>query len=150
MLANAVKFTEEGEVTLVVRLLEDKEGAAVVRFEVSDTGIGMTPEQRSRLFRSFSQADASTTRKYGGTGLGLAISKQLVELMGGEIGAESEPGVGSAFFFVLPLEKQPEGTRRGASAPRADLHDLRVLVVDDSEQPQDGARAGRFLGDEGW
>ncbi|MDP9440016.1 MAG: PAS domain S-box protein, partial [Actinomycetota bacterium] len=133
LLGNAVKFTEEGEVVLRVGLAEESEDAAVVRFEVSDTGIGMTEEQRGRLFRSFSQADASTTRKYGGTGLGLAISRQLVELMGGEIGVQSEPGVGSTFYFVLPLEKQPEGAQQAASAPRADLHGLRVLAVDDNE-----------------
>ncbi len=133
LLGNAVKFTEEGEVTLVVRLLEEKEDAAQVRFEVSDTGIGMMEEQRGRLFESFSQADASTTRRYGGTGLGLAISKQLVELMGGQIGVQSEPGVGSTFWFVLPLEKQPEGAHQLPSTPRANLSDLRVLVVDDNE-----------------
>ncbi|MDP9486934.1 MAG: response regulator, partial [Actinomycetota bacterium] len=133
LLSNAVKFTEEGEVTLVVRLLEESEEEAVLRFEVSDTGIGLTEEQRGRLFRSFSQADASTTRKYGGTGLGLAISKQLVELMGGEIGVESEPGAGSTFYFVLPLQKWPEGAEHVDRGPLADLHGLRILTVDDNE-----------------
>src|SRR5215217_603435 len=129
---NAIKFTEEGEVTLIVRLVEDAEAAAIARFEVKDTGIGMTEEQRSRLFESFSQADASTTRRFGGTGLGLAISKQLVELMGGEIGVVSEWGVGSTFFFTLPLEKQPEGVRF-VPVPFADLEDTKVLIMDDNE-----------------
>jgi two-component system, sensor histidine kinase and response regulator len=135
LLSNAVKFTEEGEVILRVGLVEETDDAAIVRFGVKDTGIGMTQEQRSRLFRSFSQADASTTRHYGGTGLGLAISKQLVELMGGEIGVESTPGEGSTFFFSLPLKKQPEGARHQAAAALrgADLRGLRVMVVDDNE-----------------
>jgi PAS domain S-box-containing protein len=132
LLGNAVKFTEEGEVVLRVGLVEETEGSAVVRFEVQDTGIGMTQEQRSRLFQSFSQADATTTRRYGGTGLGLAISKQLVEMMGGEIDVESEPGKGSTFWFTVPFEKQPEGARATPS-PHADLRNLRVLVVDDNE-----------------
>ncbi|MDQ3302653.1 MAG: response regulator [Actinomycetota bacterium] len=132
LLGNAVKFAEEGEVVLRVGLVEETVDAAIVRFEVTDTGIGMTDEQQSRLFQSFTQADASTTRHYGGTGLGLAISKQLVELMGAEIGVESEPGVGSTFFFTLPLKKQPEGAQ-STLEPLADLSGLRVLVVDDNE-----------------
>src|SRR5437763_1615651 len=92
MLANAIKFTEQGDVVVRATLLEEKDQAVVVRFAVADTGIGMTPEERTPLFQPFSQADSSTTRKYGGTGLGLAIVKQLVELMGGQIGVESAPG----------------------------------------------------------
>ncbi|HET7479180.1 MAG TPA: PAS domain S-box protein [Rubrobacteraceae bacterium] len=132
LLGNAVKFTEEGEVILRVGLVEETVDAAVVRFEVKDTGIGMTGEQQSRLFQSFTQADSSTTRRYGGTGLGLTISKQLVELMGGAIGIESEPGVGSTFFFTLPLKKQPENAL-SVREPLTDLGGLRVLVVDDNE-----------------
>ncbi len=132
LLGNAVKFTEDGETILRVGLVEDNQDAAVVRFEVADTGIGMTDEQRSRLFRAFTQADTSTTRKYGGTGLGLAISKRLVEMTGGEIGVESEPGKGSTFWFTMPLKKQPAGVQT-APKPSGDLHGLRVLVVDDNE-----------------
>ena len=148
LLGNAVKFTEEGGVILRVSPHGEErqadgiadgiaDGAAgddevVLLFEVEDSGIGMTPAQRSRLFRSFSQADASTSRKYGGTGLGLAISRQLVEMMGGEIGVESERGVGSTFWFTLRLQRRPEGAR-AASSRGADLRGVRVLVVDDNE-----------------
>ncbi|QIN80288.1 response regulator [Rubrobacter marinus] len=136
LLGNAIKFTERGEVVLRASLVggANGDGRATVRFDVSDTGIGLTDEQREKLFRSFSQADTSTTRKYGGTGLGLAICKQLVGLMGGEIWVESAPGEGSTFSFTVPLKRQPESeTARTATAPRADLRGLRVLVVDDNE-----------------
>src|SRR5215218_7970412 len=110
LVGNAIKFTEEGEVVVKVALSEERsEDATTIRFDVSDTGIGLTPEQQERLFQSFTQADTSTTRRYGGTGLGLAISRQLIEMMGGEIGVESEPGVGSVFFFTLPLKEQLVG-----------------------------------------
>jgi two-component system sensor histidine kinase/response regulator len=134
LLSNAVKFTEEGEVVLRVALLGETADTATVRFEVRDTGIGMTEGQRIRLFSAFSQADASTTRRYGGTGLGLAISKQLVEMMGGEMGVESEPGRGSAFWFHLPLGRQPEPgppARRQPAALRG-LRGVRALIVDDN------------------
>ncbi|HEV2743728.1 MAG TPA: response regulator, partial [Rubrobacter sp.] len=131
LVGNAIKFTEEGEVVLRAELAEEGPERATVRVSVKDTGIGMTTEQQSHVFESFSQADASTTRRYGGTGLGLTISRQMVVLMGGEIGVESEPSVGSTFFFTLPLRKQPDDTRR-APAPPADLRDLRVLIVDDN------------------
>ncbi|CAN7542869.1 response regulator [Acidovorax sp. LjRoot66] len=129
---NAVKFTDTGEI--VVRVLEvarDADGL-LLRFEVQDTGIGLTPEQQSRLFRSFEQADTSTTRKYGGTGLGLAISKKLAGLMGGEVGVDSTPGQGSSFWFTARVGL---GTPSGRPLmPEPDLRGRRVLVVDDSEQ----------------
>jgi two-component system, sensor histidine kinase and response regulator len=132
LLGNAVKFTEKGEVVLRVSLAEEQGDVAMVRFEVRDTGIGMTPEQRERLFRAFTQADVSTTRRYGGTGLGLVISKQLVEMMGGEIGVESEPGKGSIFSFTARLQRQP-GRAQTTFTPREDLRNLRILIVDDNE-----------------
>ena len=142
LLGNAVKFTEEGEVVLRVKvtLSEEASHVALVRFEVRDTGIGITAEQRARLFRPFSQADASTTRRFGGTGLGLAISKQLVELMGGEIGVESEPGRGSVFWFTARLEKSPDGAVAAKDRPARLVGDLRVLIVDDNETNRDVLR----------
>ncbi len=133
LLGNAIKFTEHGEVVVSVELAAQQEADAgiLVRFVVADTGIGMSEKERSRLFQAFSQADASTTRKYGGTGLGLAISKRLAELMGGRIGVESEPGAGSTFFFTLPLKKQPEKALQTHLA-RADLRGMKVLIVDDN------------------
>ena len=131
LVGNAIKFTEEGEVVLRAELAEEDPEKATVRISVKDTGIGMTEEQQAHVFESFSQADASTTRRYGGTGLGLTISRQMVRLMDGEIGLESEPSVGSTFFFTLPLKKQPGDARR-APTPPADLSELRVLIVDDN------------------
>ncbi len=127
---NAVKFTEAGEVTIRISMEERDQGERriALRFSVSDTGIGMTAEQIGKLFESFSQADVSTTRKYGGTGLGLAISKRLVELMGGKIWVESMPGKGSIFTFVLPFEFLSDET---AKVP--DFSVQRVLVADDND-----------------
>ena len=126
---NAVKFTERGDVGIVVRLLQDEGEQVLLRLEVRDTGIGLSPEQVDKLFQSFQQADTSTTRRYGGTGLGLAICKSLAELMHGEVGVHSTLGQGSTFWVSLPL-------RRGAPArpllPAPDLQGLRVLVVDDN------------------
>ncbi len=101
---NAIKFTERGEVTVDAKLDSELPGAAIVRFAITDSGIGIRPEQAAQLFSPFTQADASTTRKYGGTGLGLAICKQLVEMMGGSIGVDSHEGQGSTFWFTLQLE----------------------------------------------
>jgi len=128
---NAVKFTESGEVVVGVELVSEDDGQAELHFQVRDTGIGMTAEQVGRLFMSFSQADASTTRRYGGTGLGLAISKTLVELMHGRIWVESTPGDGSVFHFQVKLGVQSQPRPRRMF--RADeLLGIRVLVVDDN------------------
>jgi two-component system sensor histidine kinase/response regulator len=131
LVANAIKFTESGEVVVRADVADQTEGEAVVRFEVADTGIGIAAPARAAIFEPFSQADTSTTRTYGGTGLGLAISKQLVELMGGQIALESEPGRGSRFSFTVPLREQPDQTT-GPPAEPAHLSGLRVLVVDDN------------------
>ena len=126
LLSNAVKFTSAGEVRVRVSLEDAADGSPVTRFEVSDTGIGIAPEQLVDLFQPFSQADATTTRRYGGTGLGLCISKQLVELMGGEIACQSEPGEGSRFWFTVPYEP---GAGLEADLVGSDLTGTRVLIV---------------------
>ncbi len=129
LVSNAVKFTEQGSVTVHVHADPPAAGDPMIRWEVRDTGIGLNPEQRERLFQAFSQADSSTTRKYGGTGLGLAICRQLVELMGGDIGVESTPGVGSTFWFTLPLHlASPQTT--GPLDPDGALTGIRALVVE--------------------
>ncbi|MES1153149.1 MAG: ATP-binding protein, partial [Dongia sp.] len=127
---NAVKFTETGEIHIAVKADAIADDYVVLRFSVRDTGIGMTPEQKARMFQSFQQADSSTTRKYGGTGLGLAISKRLAELMGGTVGVESEAGQGSTFWFTAKLGKG--AAQRKALIPNPDLRGLKVLVVDDN------------------
>jgi len=127
---NAIKFTESGEVALEVAQIERAPGEVNLRFEVRDTGVGLSKEQRQRLFHKFSQADTSTTRKFGGTGLGLAISKQLVEQMGGEIGVDSVLDEGSTFWFELRMPVSPQ--ENGRSNPQDALVGLRVLAVDDT------------------
>jgi signal transduction histidine kinase/DNA-binding response OmpR family regulator len=134
--ANAIKFTEQGEVIIRAGLARNGGDQALLRFEVSDTGIGIEPEALSRIFDAFSQADGSTTRRYGGTGLGLAISKRLVALFGGEIGVSSLPGKGSTFWITVPFDKQPAATVL-APAPLQCLRDVRVLVVDDNATNRD-------------
>lgn len=132
LLANAIKFTQEGEVSLTVMCEAETDVSATIRFEVKDTGIGIPENRRDTLFKSFSQVDASTTRKYGGSGLGLAISKQLCELMGGKIGVRSQEGIGSTFWFGLCLEKQTVPPQATLPLPTKGLKNLRVLVVDDN------------------
>jgi PAS domain S-box-containing protein len=127
---NAVKFTERGEISVRVALIEETGTDAIVRFSVKDTGIGIAAVQHELLFQKFTQADASTTRRYGGTGLGLAISKRLVELMGGEIGIVSEQGRGSEFWFTVRLAKQAEAERLLVPAP--EIRGTHILVVDDN------------------
>jgi PAS domain S-box-containing protein len=141
--SNAVKFTDVGSVTLVVRKLTDDESCLVLRFEVRDTGIGVAPEARARLFQVFEQADVSTTRRYGGTGLGLAISKRLAQMMDGDVGVQSEPGKGSSFWFTAHLGRGQVTASdphvrpgRGDATPEftlsRDYGGTRVLLVEDN------------------
>ena len=128
---NAVKFTEHGEVAIHVSLAQSQAGEVVLRFSVRDTGIGLSEEQSRQLFQSFQQADTSTTRKYGGTGLGLAICKRLAKLMGGEVGVNSQAGVGSDFWFTARLGRGQDREHR--FLPRPDLRGRRILLVDDND-----------------
>jgi signal transduction histidine kinase/DNA-binding response OmpR family regulator len=128
---NAVKFTHEGHVLINIECLKDDQQQAHIRFSIEDTGIGIDDSKRKTIFGKFTQADTSTTREYGGTGLGLAISKQLVDLMEGEIGVESQPGLGSTFWFILNLPKDPHTPP--IPLPKASLKNIRILIVDDYE-----------------
>ena len=130
--SNAVKFTEVGEIVVRAKRVGGTAAQMIIRFEVMDTGLGLTSEQQANLFQAFKQADNSTTRKYGGTGLGLAISARLAELMGGQIQLESEAGRGSVFWFDLPLE-----AAMGGEPINVELRDKRVLVVDDNPVNRD-------------
>jgi CheY-like chemotaxis protein len=144
LVGNAVKFTEKGEVLIDVRLAQDRAGAVCLRVEVTDTGIGLTPQQQGRIFDRFAQADRSTTRRFGGTGLGLSISKQLVELMKGEIGVRSEQGRGSTFWCTMWLERATEaGVAASEPVPRVQ----RVLATGGT--PRTRAMLARQLGARG-
>src|SRR5205823_13182075 len=138
---NAIKFTEKGEVAVRVEPIQIDRAAAFVAFEVSDTGIGISPDKQEHIFDAFAQADSSTTRRYGGTGLGLAIAKQLCEMMGGSIEVTSEPGRGSTFRFTARFDRQnpqedqtdhsPFGEALERSAPRSTGR-VRVLLAEDN------------------
>jgi PAS domain S-box-containing protein len=131
LIGNAIKFTNAGHVLIAAECAEGKDASAEVKISITDTGIGIAPDKINLLFQQFSQADSSTTRRYGGTGLGLAISKQLVELMGGSIFVESNKGVGSTFGFCLPMPlARPSAL---SPVPASSLRGLRVLIVDDIE-----------------
>ncbi|WP_146093391.1 ATP-binding protein [Xanthomonas pisi] len=124
LIGNAIKFTERGSIDIQLRRLGETRAQHLLRFQVRDTGIGIAPDQQARLFRSFAQADASTTRLYGGTGLGLAICKRIIDLMGGRIGVESEPGRGATFWFEIPLLKVIGDLQQSTGADAA-----RVMVI---------------------
>ena len=135
LLGNAIKFTHFGEIVVQAEPVEETDTHATIRFAVNDTGVGIPDERLAAIFDRFTQADGSTTRQYGGTGLGLAISKQLVDAMGGKIGVESKPGVGSTFWFEIPLCETVHEKRN--TAPLAlkpvNLMHARVLIVDDNQ-----------------
>jgi len=131
LVSNAIKFTDQGEVAVQVAVVEEGATEVALRFDITDTGIGLSADGKAKLFQSFSQADSSTTRKYGGTGLGLTISKRLVELMQGQIGVDSEPGHGSRFWFTVRLPQSQTASIESATAV-PDLHGLHVCLVDDN------------------
>lgn len=151
LLSNASKFTDKGEVTLEVSRIKDTEGVEFVDFAVSDTGIGMTPEQLGRLFQEFVQADNSTTRKYGGTGLGLVIVKRFAQMMGGEVSVTSEYGKGSTFMFRIPVKvRDTRNYSQGTSDEEAQAARIKspVLVIDDDPTVLD--LTSRLLAQEGY
>ncbi len=128
---NAIKFTKEGEIVLTVKVIEQVDDDIRLQFLIRDTGIGISREQISKLFKPFTQADASTTRKYGGTGLGLIICKKIIEMMGGSIQVNSKMGEGTVFFFTMEFKKSRQRLKQVLTTP-SDLKDVRVLVIDDN------------------
>ena len=137
LVANAVKFTERGEVVVKVSTIRRTDNKVTLHVSTRDTGIGINSTDRQRLFTPFSQADGSTTRKYGGTGLGLAISAELIALMGGTLECESQPGQGSTFFFSIELERSPQKEKKKRLANTVDLEGCRVLIIDDNATNRD-------------
>ncbi|MEI6703819.1 MAG: response regulator, partial [Deltaproteobacteria bacterium] len=129
---NSIKFTHQGEIVISAMLQSETEDAVVIRFEIKDTGIGIPENRRAAIFAPFTQVDGSTTRKYGGTGLGLSICKQLVELLGGEIGILSEEGKGSTFWFTAQLEKQTSSNQTSEVLRHTEITGTKILVVDDN------------------
>jgi CheY-like chemotaxis protein len=152
---NAIKFTEQGTISLRARQLEERNDEILVRFEVQDTGIGIEPDKFARLFEAFEQADISTTRRYGGTGLGLAITQRLARLMDGESGVESEPGQGSTFWFTawinrghgVKLAAQSTGKEDTVTGLSPDYRGARILLAEDNIINREVAMA--LLGGEG-
>ncbi len=130
IVGNAIKFTKQGEVAIHVTVVEETEQSITLQFDITDTGIGLSSEDQARIFHSFSQADSSTTRKYGGTGLGLAICKRLVEQMGGGLGVQSEQGKGSRFWLTIPFGRANETSP--SNIPNTSLEGLHVCVIDDN------------------
>lgn len=137
LIGNAIKFTQKGEIIVSINVLHQNEEKVDLKFAVQDTGIGLSINQQQKLFTSFSQADTSTTRRFGGTGLGLAISKNLVEIMGGEIGVQSELNHGSTFWFTLQLGKHEQEKSTQQKLLADDFRDMPVLVADDSKTSRD-------------
>ncbi len=130
---NAVKFTNEGEVSIHVRAVEQNDPNVLLRFDIRDTGIGLSLSEKEKLFQPFTQADSSTTRRFGGTGLGLSISKRLSELMGGEIGVDSQPGHGSTFWFTVRMKMQADQPPDKMEQLPGDIRSVRILGVDDND-----------------
>ncbi|MBF0101223.1 MAG: response regulator [Desulfobacterales bacterium] len=144
LVGNSVKFTEQGEIVVNVSLIDETDELAAIRFEIKDTGIGIPENRQQILFQSYAQADSSTSRYYGGTGLGLAICKQLVEMMGGQIGVFSELGKGSTFWFSIVLEKQDSQQIHTVVYPK-DIKGTRILIIDDHDNSRKALRDSLYV-----